>query len=253
MHRAALATSGIDGEYTAREVDLDGFFAGIDELRSNRLDGANITMPYKRTAVEAIDELDESAQRVGAVNTIALQGESVVGHNTDVDGVVSSFAEAALPESGPVVVLGSGGAAAAALAALRGRRQYIVARNQARAQQIVTRVGAQSRVVAWGDPVPAGVIVNATSLGMRGESLPEEIISVATGLLDMPYRNVPTPAVELLQRRGLPVADGLDMLVGQAVASFEIWTGRSVSAAVFRAAAEQELLKRARRATRTRG
>lgn len=252
MHRAALAAAGIDGDYVAREVDLDGFFDGIGELRSGRLDGANITMPYKRTALEVIDELSESAGRVGAVNTIAVKAGSLVGDNTDVQGVRSSFEEAALPEADPVVVLGAGGAAAAALVALGGRRQFIVARSSEKARLTATRAGVEARILAWGESVPAGVVVNATSIGMRGEALPEEITGAATGLLDMPYRDEPTPSVVLLRKRGVPVADGLDMLVGQAVASFEIWTQRTVVAEVFRRAAEQELLKRARSATRTR-
>lgn len=252
MHRAALAAVGIKGDYVAREVDLDGFFDGIGELRSGRLDGANITMPYKRIASEVIDELSEPARRIGAVNTIAVADGSLVGINTDVHGVLSSFHEAGLPESEPVIVLGAGGAAAAALVALGARRQYIVARDQEKARQTAVRVGTAAKVIEWGDPLPAGVVINATSLGMRGESLPEEVIAAATGLLDMPYRNEPTPSVVLLRKRGVPVADGLDMLVGQAVASFETWTLRTVGAEVFRSAAEQELLKRAHSATRTR-
>ncbi|MDJ0496867.1 MAG: shikimate dehydrogenase [Acidimicrobiia bacterium] len=252
MHRAALAATAIDGDYVAREVDLDGFLAGIGELRRGGLDGANITMPYKRTALEEVDELNETAERVGAVNTIAVTSGSLVGDNTDVLGVLAAFGVAGLPEMDPVVVLGAGGAAAAALVALAGRRQYIVARDLGKARDIVARVGAAAETVAWGDPVPAAVVINATSLGMQGESLPEEYTASATGLLDMPYRNEPTPSALLLRKRGLPVADGLDMLVGQAVASFEIWTGRTVGVEVLRNAAEQELLKRARSATSTR-
>ena len=252
MHRAALAAAGISGDYVAREVDLDGFFAGIGELRSGRLDGANITMPYKRTALEVVDELSESAERVGAVNTIAVQTGSLVGDNTDVLGVLAAFAAAQLPESDPVVVLGAGGAAAAALVALADRRQYIVARDPDKARYTAARAGTAASVIPWGDHIPTGVVVNATSLGMQGESLPQEFTTSATGLLDMPYRNEPTPSVLLLRTRSVPVADGLDMLVGQAVASFEIWTGCTVGAEVLRRAAEEELLKRARSATRTR-
>ena len=127
-----------------------------------------------------------------------------------------------------------------------------MARSPEKARLTAAQAGVEAGIIAWGEPVPAGVMVNATSLGMRGESLPEEITAAATGLLDMPYRNEPTPSVELLRKRGVPVADGLDMLVGQAVASFETWTERTMVAEVFRRAAEQELLKRARSATRTR-
>lgn len=252
MHRAALDAVGIPGDYVAREVDLGGFRAGVDEVRDGHLDGANITMPYKRVALEAVDVVGDSAQWVGAVNTLVRTENSVLGENTDVAGVVFSFAEASLPTSDPVIVLGAGGAAAAALVAMRERRQYVVARDPEKARLTANRVGTEATVISWGDPVPAGVVVNATSLGMRGEHLPEDLLAGATGFLDMPYGDAPTPTVARLRKRGVPVADGLDMLVGQAVSSFAIWAGRTVSATVLRAAAEQELLKRRRHASRTR-
>lgn len=247
-----MAALGIAGEYTAREVELDGFHAVITELRKGELDGANVTMPYKRVALEIADDLSDTADRVGAVNTLVAEAGSVRGANTDVDGVRAAFTAAGLPESDPVVVLGAGGAAAAALVALGEREKYLVARNLDRAHRTLERTGTEATVVSWDDPVQPGVVVNATSLGMRGERLPEQLTDVATGLLDMPYRDVPTPSVALMRLRGLPVADGLEMLVGQAVASFEIWTGRAVDASVFREAAEQELLKRAQAASSTR-
>jgi shikimate dehydrogenase len=239
------------GDYTAREVELEGFFAGVSELRAGELDGANVTMPYKRVALEVADELSPAAERVGAVNTLAVEAGSLIGANTDVDGVLAAFTAAGLPESDPVVILGAGGAAAAALVALGRREKYLVARSVDRAQQTLQRTGTEATVVSWDDPAQPGVVVNATSLGMRGEPLPEHLTDAATGLLDMPYRDVPTPTVGLMRRRGLPVADGLEMLVGQAVASFAIWTGSALDADVFREAAGQELLKRAQGASRT--
>lgn len=253
MHAAALAALGIGGDYTAREVDLDGLYAGIGELREGGLDGANVTMPYKRVALEVADELSDTAERVGAINTLTAEAGSLLGANTDADGVRAAFAAADLPESDRVIVLGAGGAAAAALVALAEREKYLVARSLDRAHRTLERTGTEAKVVSWDEAVPPGVVVNATSLGMRGERLPERLTDLATGLLDMPYCDVPTPAVALMRSRGLPVADGLDMLVGQAVASFAIWTGSEVDAAVFREAAEQELLKRAQGASRTRG
>ncbi len=80
-------------------------------------------------------------------------------------------------------------------------------------------------VSALGVPSPGAVVVNATPIGMKGESLPEEVVSAGSGLLDMAYGSDPTPAVLLARRLGLPVADGPDMLLAQAAASFTIWTG----------------------------
>jgi len=81
------------------------------------------------------------------------------------------------------------------------------------------------------------VVVNATPLGMQGEELPPGVIEAAGGLIDLPYGTEPTPAVALARRRGLPVADGLDLLVAQAALSFELWAGGPAPLAVMEAAA----------------
>jgi len=120
----------------------------------------------------------------------------------------------------------------------------VIARRPDAAARVVDRVGADARVVTWGEPAPAGVVVNATSLGMHGERLPQYLLESAVGLLDMTYGDIATPAVTELRAEGVPVADGLDMLVGQAVGSFAIWTGFEIEPGVFRFAAEQELANR---------
>lgn len=245
MHRAALAHVGLAGDYTAREVDERGFTAGMREIRAGTLDGANVTMPYKRLAYEVADRLSERARQVGAVNTLWLAGEELRGDNTDVDGVDYAFTAAGLSRDDAVIVLGAGGAAAAAQVALAGRELHVVARNPDAAAALVARTGSTARVIPWGDPIPQGILVNATALGMRGEILPDDMLGAATGLLDMAYADTPTRSVMAMQDRGVPVADGLDMLVGQAVGCFEIWSGRQVPALVFRHAAEAELESRA--------
>jgi shikimate dehydrogenase len=238
MHRAALAYVGLEGDYVTRDVDESGFLCGVAEIRSGSLDGANVTMPLKLRAHEMSDVVSDRAARVGAVNTLSIESGKLTGHNTDVEGVSYAFEMADLPTTGPVVVLGAGGAAAAAQVALVDRELYVVARRPEQAESVVERLGSEAGVIPWGDPVPAGVVVNATSLGMRGELLPEYILDSATGLLDMAYGEAPTRSVAALRSRGLPVADGLDMLVGQAVGCFRIWTGEDVAPVVFRNAAE---------------
>ena len=80
--------------------------------------------------------------------------------------------------------------------------------------------------VGWGVPVAGAVVINATSLGMAGEELPSGLLSVAAGLVDLPYGTRPTPAVDEALELGIPVVDGLQHLVRQAAAAFELWTGR---------------------------
>lgn len=245
MHRAALAHIGVDGDYETREVDHAEFLRGLTDLRDGSLHGANVTMPYKILAHDLCDTLSTQAALIGAVNTLHVGERGLIGNNTDIDGVIYAFAHAQLPDRDRVSVLGAGGAAAAALVALAGREVHVVARRPEFAQALVDRLDTGATVISWGDPVPSGVIVNATSLGMRGEMLPPAAMESATGLLDMAYGVAPTPAVLALRSRGLPVADGLDMLVGQAVGCFRIWSGEDVEPLIFQAAAEAEIRRRA--------
>jgi shikimate dehydrogenase len=244
MHRAALAAAGINGDYVARDVDAAGFGVGIEELGSGRLDGINVTMPHKARAYEACEIRSPLAVRAGAVNTLYRDGGHIAGDNTDIIGIREAWRQAALPPGGRVAVLGAGGAAAAALLALDGMQIQVVARRLDAAREIIERTGVVAGVLPWDRPPQHSVVVNATPIGMKGEPLADEILSTARGLLDMAYGDADTPSVQLMREKGLPVAEGLDMLVGQAVASFRIWTGVRVSPTVMRKAALAELARR---------
>lgn len=244
MHRAALAAAGIEGDYVARDVDAEGFRRGIEELRSGQLDGINVTMPHKTHAYQACEIHSPDAARAGAVNTLFHDEGRVAGDNTDITGIREAWQGSGMPAGGRVAVLGAGGAAAAALLALDGMQIQVVARRREAAQAIIDRTGVVAGVLPWDDPPQHVIVVNATPIGMRGECLDDRILSTAHGLLDMAYGNADTPSVRIMRDRGLPVADGLDMLVGQAAASFRIWTGVSVSRGVMRDAARAELARR---------
>jgi len=245
MHQAALAHCGISGEYSAIDVDAMGFLDAVAAIRHGELDGANVTMPHKALAYGSCDRRSESAERAGAVNVLSHgDGGSVLGDNTDVLGIRAAWRWAGLPEEGPVTILGAGGAAAAALIALEGRPLQVMARDEARAQALVNRTGVAAAVLAWSAAPAGAAIVNATPIGMGGENLGAGVLDAATGLLDMAYGDVATPAVETMHSRGRPVAEGLDMLVGQAVAAFEIWTGETVDPAIMMGAARAELARR---------
>ncbi|MCP3996449.1 MAG: shikimate dehydrogenase [bacterium] len=244
MHRAALAAVGISGTYVAIEVDAASFASELDGLRKGDLDGANVTMPHKSRAFSLCDVRSRLAERAGAVNTLVLRDSELVGENTDVSGIRSAWRWAQLPEEAPINIVGSGGAAAAALIALEGRELRITARRESATRGLVESTGVQAAVVPWGETMSEAVLVNATPIGMRGEQLPKYLLNSAVGLFDMAYGDAPTPAVVVAQRSGMPVAVGLDMLIGQAVSSFGIWTGYDIEPSVMRVAAEQELSRR---------
>ncbi len=241
LHAAAFTSVGIDGSYGTRRVDETGMVAAVADIRSGALDGANVTMPHKALAASLTDRNAESAGRAGAVNTLVRVGSAVVGHNTDVAGVTYAAAYAELPDA-PVLVLGAGGAAAAALLAFEARPLAISARRPERARELVERLGVAAEIVSFGDPMPGAILVNATSVGMAGEELPVRELTVHAGLLDMPYASGPTPATEAMRSAGLPVAEGPDMLIGQAIAAFRLWTGRDPDAEAMRTAIGRQSL-----------
>lgn len=240
IHTAALAAAGLRGSYTTRRVDDEGMAGAVDDIRDGILSGANVTMPHKELAARLCDRLAPAALRAGVVNTLVHVAGQVVGHNTDMAGIRAAWQEAKLP-GGQVLILGAGGAAAAALIALDDEAVSISSRREGNAVALVKRVGVTAGVVEWGSPITDAVVVNATPIGMNGEELPAPVLAEASGLFDMPYGAAPTPAVAAVRSRGLPVADGPAMLLHQAAVSFELWTGRPAPRDSMRDAMHQAL------------
>ncbi|MDE0170387.1 MAG: hypothetical protein OXS29_12915 [bacterium] len=240
IQRAALAYAGIEGTYVRRRVDPDGMQRAAADIRSGRLYGANVTMPHKGLAARLADDRSPEAQRCAGANTLWMEGGRLRAHTTDPDGVRFAWDHAGLPEDAPVLLLGAGGAAAAALAALDGRECRVSARREEAARALVSQVNPDAPLIGWGKGVPGAVVVNATPLGMAGDNLPSGVLDEAVGLLEMAYGQGETPAGVLLRSRGFPVAPGELMLVGQGVASFAIWTGVDVPPEVMLAALDEQ-------------
>jgi len=233
IHTAALGEAGIDGWYRARRVDAAGFRVAMLELREGRFDGANVTMPHKAAAA-AVGAADEAVSRTGAANTlrripVEAGPARLEATNTDAAGIIAASAAAGIPARAPLLVLGRGGAAAAALAAFGSRVAGVAARGE---------LPPRWPAWPWGRAMEGAVLVNATPLGMGGEDLPPGLVEAAAGLVDLPYGvHGPTPAAARARRLGLPVADGLEVLVGQAAVSFTWWTGLEAPLEVMRQAA----------------
>lgn len=239
MHTAALRALGLAGTYEARRVDPAGMAAAAEEVRRGTLDGANITMPHKAMAFRLADRVEAEAARAGSVNTWVGEAGVLVGASTDIPGVRAAWARRSLPADAPVLILGAGGAAAAALIALAGRAPAVSARVGGAGLALLRRCGVEGQEVAWGDAVEGAVVVNCTPLGMHGEELPGGLLAEASGLVDMAYGADVTPAVARGRMQGLPVADGLDLLVAQAEAAFMRWVGVPPPPGVMEAAARE--------------
>lgn len=238
MHMAGFRYLGIDGSYEFIDTQNDGFPDVVASLRNGSLDGVNVTMPHKRTAFAAADVTGAVVDRLEAVNTLVVREGALSGFNTDIDGVQYALSRLELPPDTPVHVLGAGGAAAAAIVAVGNARPVsISARSQLRAGQLREQLKASAAIVPWGSGAEGMIVINATPMGMHGEHLPPGVVQSAVGLIDMAYGDAVTSSIRTAVSLGIPYADGLVMLAGQAAEAFHIFTGAQIPAEVMEAAA----------------
>lgn len=227
IHNAALRALGMDGLYTARRIRGPEMEEVMAELRRGGLHGINVTMPLKGVAAALVDDLSPDARRSGSVNTVVRRPDgTLIGHSTDISAMRRLWPA---PRPSPVLVLGAGGAAAAACLAATGRTLYVSARRSGAVPALSDKLSMELVEVPWATAVVEAVVVNATPLGMQGESLPARIVPLASSLVDLAYGDDTTPATDEARRRQLPTVDGIEFLVAQAADSFRLWTGREPS------------------------
>ncbi|WP_135829356.1 shikimate dehydrogenase [Halorussus halobius] len=236
MHEAAYDDLGLDARYVTFEPDDLG--AAIEGARALGVAGLNVTIPFKRDALDYV-EPDDLAARIGAVNTVdfsaADAGTPPTGHNTDAAGVRRAFAhhDVTLADRDAVVV-GAGGAARATAFALAdaGATVHVANRTVERAEELAEAVG--DRTTAGGlDALEArvsaaDVLVNATSVGMEEDRspVPADALHADLAVLDAVYRPLDTRLLRDARERGATAVDGAWMLLYQGVEAFELWTGR---------------------------
>jgi shikimate dehydrogenase len=243
MQNSALQACGIDGVFVPFDVRPERLGEAVAGLRALGVRGVNVTIPHKTGVVPYLDALDESAEAAGAVNTISNEDGRLVGYNTDGDGLLRSLAEdfAVTPENSTVVIIGAGGAARGAVAAIccaGARRVAIANRSRDRAISLVAAMKGRYPdtilgVAGFGEQLTpilreAGLVVNTTSLGMNGEviaGLELEALDRNAVVYDMVYAPPVTPLLQEAQRLGLRYANGLGMLAAQGELAFRIWTG----------------------------
>lgn len=255
MFRAAFGAEGLPHVYDLVDAPDDAALEReIERLRGGELRGANVTMPHKRAALERADEVAPSASDTGAANVLERDPRGrVVAHNTDVEALYRR-----LPPCTSALVLGVGGAALAAVRALRrrGARSVIVTSRSLTAEaprdsRAARLVAAGAELAPFGAPLsPVDVVVQATSAGVRGGSpqsrellslVPWSQLQDGAFAIDLVYGPAPTPFVAAAKARGLSAEDGLPMLVGQAELAFALWLGRPSPPGVMRRAALRAL------------
>ena len=245
LHNFWLDEHGVDGAYVPLPVRPEQLSQALRALPVLGFCGCNLTIPHKQTALSIVDRVDPLAQRIGAMNTVVVAADDrLEGYNTDVYGFRENLRECAPdwdPALGPAVILGAGGAARAVAAALleAGVAEIrLVNRTLPRAEQLAADLAApamrisalpwQARSTALRD---AGLLVNATSLGMSGE--PELDIDLShlppdAVVADIVYVPLETRLLADARRRGHRSVDGLGMLLHQGRPGFEAWFGTPV-------------------------
>ncbi len=242
MQNEALKACGLNCVYVPFDVPPEHIGQAVQALRALGILGVNVTVPHKTAVMPFLDQLDRSARLAGAVNVIANQQGVLTGYNTDGAGLVRSLKEDlnVIVSGKRIMIIGAGGAARGAVAALCDagcRRISISNRSRERADLLaemitVTWPGVDGAVVTPDhfsqELASADLLINTTTLGMRGEAVPGLNLSdlpLSAAVYDMVYAPSRTPLLQEAESRGIAWANGLGMLAAQGELAFEIWTG----------------------------
>jgi shikimate dehydrogenase len=255
IHNAAFAALAMDWVYVPMAVPPPRLVEAIGGLRALGFVGANVTMPHKTGAAEIVDACSDDARALHAVNTVVVGTDEVSGHNTDALGFEGFLREDAGfdPSGRSALLFGAGGAArACALALARGglASLAVAVREPSRAdglRSVLEGSGTSITVVAFDEAgmTPSNLIINATPLGVHGESLPPSPLGPGVVAVDLLYRPSATPFQTAAREAGAVVFGGLGLLLRQAALSFELWTGQAPPLPVMSAAALGELAEAA--------
>lgn len=256
MQTAALEEEGLAGqwEYGAIEVEPDGFAELVGSLPGQGYVGVNVTIPHKHAALALADEASEAATAIGAANTLSFADGRISAENTDAPGVLEALAGVGFDPAGKTaLVLGAGGSSRAVVWGLAGAGAEVTVWNRTpeRAAELAAELGAE----AANTPSPPAIegfslLVNTTSVGLErtGDSssqppatfkdlgLDVDQVSGEQAIVDLVYGSDDTELIAAGRRAGAKVVDGREILVRQGAISFQIWTGRTPSAATMRAA-----------------
>lgn len=232
MHNSAFQALGIRAVYGAFRVDPRELSRAIDGLRALNIAGVSVTLPHKEAVIKLLDEVDPTAQEIGAVNTIINREGKLFGTNTDWLGVKRAFEEKGIDLlEKRVVILGAGGSTRAIIFALRqsGVKEITVFnRTFERAIALAETFGVSARAWHEVEKAEGDIIIQATSVGLKEMKSPVggEILSRFKVAMDIVYLPLKTKFLQLAEEAGLEIIDGLRMLLHQGAEQFRLFTGK---------------------------
>jgi 3-dehydroquinate dehydratase/shikimate dehydrogenase len=254
IHNSAFMDAELNSVFIPIRVkDLRGFIERMVRPASREVDlnfcGFSVTMPHKLSIIGHLDEIDETAAAIGAVNTVSIEGGRLHGHNTDAEGFIAPLlSKLGSVKDSRAAVFGAGGAARACLFALKkhGANVTVFARDPSKADAIAKEFGADSDTIGREDLAVFDIVINATPAGMKGKAendLPFDPARLRPSKLvfDLVTSAEPTPLIRTANNAGVETITGVEMLVAQAVRQFEIWTGKTAPVEIMKKAAEMPI------------
>jgi 3-dehydroquinate dehydratase/shikimate dehydrogenase len=241
IHNTAFVEERINGVYLPFEVhDAREFCKRMVHPRTRELDwnlrGLSITAPHKQTVMECLDWIEPDAKEIGAVNTVVVENDRLLGYNTDAAGFIDPLLKRFKTLHGArVAIIGAGGAARAAIWALKRRHANVTlfARNPAKAQPLAELFGISCKSLSDASFATYDLVINATPLGSGAhiDQLPatRDQLTGARCVYDLIYNPRDTRLLREAREAGCETLGGLEMLVAQAALQFELWTGKRFS------------------------
>jgi len=259
MHNAAFRHLGLDCCYLPFAVSPEHLSRAIEAVLPLGFGGINVTVPHKESVIPFLHEITPDASLIGAVNTVEVVGDRLVGHNTDGDGFLRALEEEGISVVGRnILVLGAGGSArsvAVRMAASGVSTLVLANRTEERALMLRDLLCARFpsvRIRVCGlepdslrkELEETDMVVNTTSVGLKPEDpilIPPEVLRPSMVVYDLIYNPPETPLLKAARAAGAKAVHGLGMLLHQGALAFEIWTGKKAPVEVMRQALTQEL------------
>ncbi|KXB06507.1 shikimate dehydrogenase [candidate division MSBL1 archaeon SCGC-AAA382F02] len=258
IQNAAFKESDLDFIYTAFNVEKDHLSEAIGGIKALGIKGANVTIPHKTSIINYLDELDDLADKIGAVNTIKREKDNLKGYNTDGIGALRALkGEVEKIENKNVLLLGAGGAARAIAFTLVGEGANLTLSNrtESKAENLSSEIEKKTnrevnQVTLKEESLEeemknCEILINSTSVGMH----PNEDETLVTSenmhddltVMDIVYNPLQTKLLQEAEKIGANTINGLEMLIQQGAASFEIWTGKKPSIETMKKAGKKAL------------
>ena len=229
LHNYWFEKNNIDADYDKRKIDKSEIKEIINEIKDNKLDGINVTVPFKTDVIPFLDTLSEEAQITQSVNTIYMHDKKIVGHNTDIKGFELSLKDTQFDlNNKSIFILGAGGVVPSIIYALEklGASKIIVSNRTKQETEKLKKYFSNISIVDWGDQPEFDMIINATSLGLKKEdniNLNFKNINKEKLFYDVIYNPKETNFLKNGKSLGCQVSNGKMMFIYQAFEAFKLW------------------------------